>query len=352
MSYRGDINLDSTIDIKFCTVTTTGAPTQLAGTPVISAYPDNSITQLTAGITLTVDFDTVTGLNNVRVVATGANGYATATNYDLVITTGTVGGTSVVGYVVGSFSIEKRSSLRPATAGRTLVVDASGLADANTVKVGPTGAGTAQTANDIGADVDAILVETIEIGAAGAGLTAVPWNNPTWNTNVKSQVETVINAYEPAKISVSGRLIDVSAAGNVGIDWNNIDAPTTTQNLSGTTVSAVSGAVGSVTGNVGGNVTGSIGSLVANAIDQASIHSGAAAKLADSGIQRGASFWENNADNRSLAWAISKLVNKVDLSGDGTTLSIRKSNDSTALFTQAVTTSGGAAPVVSLDTTG
>ena len=168
MSYRGDINLDSTIDIKFCTVTTTGAPTQLAGTPVISAYPDNSLTQLTAGITLTVDFDSVTGLNNVRVVATGANGYATATNYDLVITTGTVGGTSVVGYVVGSFSIEKRSSLRPATAGRTLVVDASGLADANTVKVGPTGAGTAQTANDIGADVDAILVDTIEIGAAGA----------------------------------------------------------------------------------------------------------------------------------------------------------------------------------------
>jgi len=55
MSYRGDINLDSTIDIKFCTVTTTGAPTQLAGTPVISAYPDNSITQLTAGITLTVE---------------------------------------------------------------------------------------------------------------------------------------------------------------------------------------------------------------------------------------------------------------------------------------------------------
>jgi hypothetical protein len=43
--------------------------------------------------------------------------------------------------------------LRPATAGRTLVVDANGLADANTVKVGPTGAGTAQTARDLGASV-------------------------------------------------------------------------------------------------------------------------------------------------------------------------------------------------------
>lgn len=43
--------------------------------------------------------------------------------------------------------------LAPATAGRTLVVDAAGLADANMVKVGPTGAGTAQTARDIGASV-------------------------------------------------------------------------------------------------------------------------------------------------------------------------------------------------------
>jgi hypothetical protein len=43
--------------------------------------------------------------------------------------------------------------LQPATAGRTLVVDAAGLADANMVKLGPTGAGTAQTARDIGTSV-------------------------------------------------------------------------------------------------------------------------------------------------------------------------------------------------------
>jgi hypothetical protein len=43
--------------------------------------------------------------------------------------------------------------LVPATAGRSLVVDAAGLADANTVKVGPTASGTAQTARDLGASV-------------------------------------------------------------------------------------------------------------------------------------------------------------------------------------------------------
>jgi hypothetical protein len=46
-----------------------------------------------------------------------------------------------------------QTPLQPATAGRTLVVDAAGLADANMVKIGPTGAGTAQTARDIGASV-------------------------------------------------------------------------------------------------------------------------------------------------------------------------------------------------------
>ena len=46
----------------------------------------------------------------------------------------------------------------------TLAIDASGLADANAVKVGPTGAGTAQTARDLAAT----------LGVAGAGLTALP----------------------------------------------------------------------------------------------------------------------------------------------------------------------------------
>lgn len=46
----------------------------------------------------------------------------------------------------------------PATSGRSMVVDASGLVDSCTVKVGPTGSGTAQTARDIGAGVIAATV--------------------------------------------------------------------------------------------------------------------------------------------------------------------------------------------------
>lgn len=108
MSYIGNMALGQTFDTKFCTVQSTGAPTTLAGTPVISNYVGNNTTQLTAGITLTVDFDGVTGLHNCRVVATSGNGYATATDNQLVITTGTVNAVSAVGYVIAEYSIEAR----------------------------------------------------------------------------------------------------------------------------------------------------------------------------------------------------------------------------------------------------
>lgn len=110
MTYRGDITLGDTIDVKFTTVATTGVPTTLSGTPTIACYVDNGTTEITSGVTLSVDFDGLTGLNNVRIVASGANGFSTGTNVDVVITAGTVSSASVVGYVVGSFSIEARTA--------------------------------------------------------------------------------------------------------------------------------------------------------------------------------------------------------------------------------------------------
>src|SRR3990167_11031734 len=154
-TYLGDFRLGETFDLKFTTVNTSGVPTTLAGTPVVSAYPGNSLTELTAGITLTVDFDARTGMHNVRVVATSGNGYATATNYALVITTGTVGGSSVVGYVIGHFSIENRSAIMPTTAARTLDVSAAGEAGVDWANVGsPT---TALNLSATNIDVDQIV---------------------------------------------------------------------------------------------------------------------------------------------------------------------------------------------------
>ena len=109
--YYGDIRLGDTLDFKFTTRRfNTGAPFTLGGSPAVAAYVDNGTTEITAGITLTTDFDSRTGLNHVRVVATSGNGFAAGTNVQVVITAGTVDGVSVVGEVVGSFSIEDRAA--------------------------------------------------------------------------------------------------------------------------------------------------------------------------------------------------------------------------------------------------
>src|SRR3990167_7138579 len=169
MSYHGGIRLGDTIDVKFTMVNTSGVPTTLAGTPAISAYVGNGVTEITAGITLTVDFDARTGLHNVRVVASSGNGFATATNVSLVITTGTVGGSSVVGYEVGSFSIENRSAVMPTTAARTLDVSAGGEAGVDWANIGsPT---TAQNLSATNIDVDQVVASVS--GAVGSVTGAV-----------------------------------------------------------------------------------------------------------------------------------------------------------------------------------
>lgn len=255
MSYAGDIRLGDTIDVKFTTRSfTTGAPTTLAGTPVVSAYPGNSTTQLTAGITLTVDFDTVTGLHNVRVVATSGNGYATATNYYLVITTGTVGGVSVVGEVIGSFSIEARSAVMPTTAARTL---------------------------------------------------------------------------------------DVTATGAAGIDWANVENPTTALNLSATNidvdqvvasvsgaVGSVTGAVGSVTGNVGGNVAGSVNSVTTGVT------------LAASAVQ---AIWDALTTALTTVGSVGKLI----VDNLNATISSRSSHSAADVWTSATRTVTAATNITS-----
>lgn len=131
-----DYALGTTLDVKFTTRRfTTGVPFALAG-GTVAAYPDNSVTEVTLGVTLTADFDARTGLNNVRVVATSGNGFAAGVNYALVLTAGTVDSVSVVGEVVGEFSLEAQSPLRPTTAGRTLDVSATGEGGLDWANVG------------------------------------------------------------------------------------------------------------------------------------------------------------------------------------------------------------------------
>lgn len=112
MSALGDFAVSTVVYGKFTTYRpSTGAAYTLAGTPALSVYKDNSTTQSTTGVTLTADFDTVTGLNHFA-IDTSADGtfYSAGSNFDVVITTGTVDSVSVVGTVVGSFTLRKTST--------------------------------------------------------------------------------------------------------------------------------------------------------------------------------------------------------------------------------------------------
>ena len=109
MQYLGDYAEDyATLNFKFSTHKADGTPIALAGTPAISVYKANGTTQSTAGITLSADFDSVTGLNNVLIDLIADAFYAVANDYQVVITTGTVDSVSVVGTVLAHFSIENR----------------------------------------------------------------------------------------------------------------------------------------------------------------------------------------------------------------------------------------------------
>jgi len=110
MSYQGDYAEDyATLNFKFTSRQFgTGAPFTLGGTPALSVYKANGTTESIAGITLTEDFDSLTGCNHVLIDLSADAFYAVGNDYQVIINTGTVDGVSVVGEVVATFSIENR----------------------------------------------------------------------------------------------------------------------------------------------------------------------------------------------------------------------------------------------------
>lgn len=292
MAWQGDYRTTDTVYLTFTTVSTTGAPTTLAGTPKARCYKSGSTTE-SSDITPTVDFDSRTGLHLLTIDLTGDSGfYAAAKDYSVILTAGTVGGTSVVGYNVGDFSVENRSAVMPTTAARKLVVDAAGLADANVVKVGPTGSGTAQTARDVGAsvllstgtgtgqlDFTSGVVKANATQFAGQTITAAAGvtlpssvaspTNITAGTITTATNVTTVNGLAAAVITATSIAADAITDAKVASDVTIASVTGAVGSVTGAVgsvtgaVGSVTGAVGSVTGNVGGNVVGSVASVTA-----------------------------------------------------------------------------------------
>lgn len=106
--YLGDYAEDATVDFMFHTVSfTTGAPASLSS-GVVQVYKGNGTGQVSTGVTLSADFDGITGQHHVRIDLSDSF-YATANDYNVVLSGGTVGGVSVAGTVLATFSIENRN---------------------------------------------------------------------------------------------------------------------------------------------------------------------------------------------------------------------------------------------------
>ncbi len=244
----GDIALAQVLYFHFTTRQfTTGAPITSASL-VLSVYKDDSTTQSTAGITTTflTGFDSVIGLVSVK-IDTSADGtfYATGHDFSVIITAGTSDSVSIVGEVVGYFSIQNRSALRPTTAGRTINIDSTGLSDSNVVKLGPTGSGTAQTARDIGASV--LVGDKTGFALSTGGVQAI-WDALTSALSTASSIGKLlvdnINATITSRMASYTQPTGFLAATFPGGTISN------TTNITAGTIATVSG-----------NVTGSVGSV-------------------------------------------------------------------------------------------
>jgi hypothetical protein len=175
----GDFAAAAIIDFEFTTKDQTGLPVTFSGTPGISVYKDNSLTQSQAGVTLNTDWDGVTGLNHVR-IDTSADGtfYAAGSNFSVVITAGTVSSVSVVGTVLDTFTLGLAASFARlgAPAGASVSADIAAIktvVDAIKVKTDQL---VFTVANKVDANVTAVTAGIIAAGSFASGALDAVWS--------------------------------------------------------------------------------------------------------------------------------------------------------------------------------
>ena len=186
-----EVPLGDTYYFKFTTRQfSTGAPFALGSTPAVSIYEENNLTQITAGVTLTTDYDTVTGLNDVAVVCTSGNGYEVGKYYNAVLTAGAVDSVSIVGEVVGHFRIVPAEDA------------GAGIRDVNVTHNGD---------SPITAASGVQAVNTTQIEGADA------------TDQINAACDTAMTDYGAVQPTVAGRTLDITTTGEAGIDLDNVN---------------------------------------------------------------------------------------------------------------------------------
>lgn len=111
MSFIGNFLINSIIETKFTTVDTSGVAAGLSTSPILGIFKDNSTSSTIVGITTTIDFSSITGLNHVEIdLSQDGSFYSAGSDFQLVILAGTLtsSSSSLNGYVINEFSIENK----------------------------------------------------------------------------------------------------------------------------------------------------------------------------------------------------------------------------------------------------
>lgn len=241
MMYLGDFAEDETVYIPFNTFSSDDPSASVTITNLADAdimvHKDGGTTQIaTDGATVAIDFDAITGNHLITIDTSVSADYSTGSDY-LVRIEGTTVDAATVNAWVGCFSIENRfmrGTDSAATAAALATVDTN--VDAilvDTAEIGTAGAGltalaTQTSVDTIDANVDAILVDTAEIGAAGAGLTALA-TQASVNTvdTVVDGIAVTAAAIETDTQDIQSRIPAALVSGRMSSDMVAISGSTT-----------------------------------------------------------------------------------------------------------------------------
>ncbi len=256
--YLGDFLAGATVRFTWDSVALSGGSITRGTNGTIHVYRDlASGTEVTAGVTDTEDFDSLTGIHACSIDLTADALYAAGHDYVVILKASTIDG-QTVNATLAHFSIENRSH-------NAILAAIAGYLDTEIADI-RNRLPAALVGGRMDASVGAMAANVMTAAAAAADLTTELQSGLATSTNV-SDAQAAILAKLPAAL-VGGRIdasVGAMAAGVLTDSAIAANAITDAKVAADVTIASVTGAVGSVAGDVGGNVTGSIGSLATQA---------------------------------------------------------------------------------------
>lgn len=160
-----DYKIDDVIYFFMQTLNTSDVPTSVVGLVAV-VYENNSATEITAGITSNASHDSRTGLSSFEITLAASSGYEAGKDYHVIVSVGTVNSVSIIGRVVGRFSIERVARLSATEVIPELTHYCDGVTSRSIISLNANFAGTLALAPDIGNATISTVNSALLTGAA------------------------------------------------------------------------------------------------------------------------------------------------------------------------------------------